>query len=377
MALGEVPVAGVFSDLARCVATIEKQPIGNTGVLVDSLGFGCAPLGNLFHTITDGSAAEILQTAWACGFRHFDTAPHYGQGLSERRVGDALRPHIDHDYVLSTKVGRLLQPAGYANERHGFHSPMPFDIVYDYSYDGVMRSFEDSLQRLGLDRIDILYMHDIGRLTHGADNDRWFPIAMHGGYRALSELRDSGLVSAIGLGVNEYEVCEAALEYGDWDCFLLAGRYTLLEQTALKTFLPKCLERNCSIVIGGPYNSGILATGVQGTGPWHYDYAPATPAVISKVAALEAVCRDFGVSLPAVALQFPLAHPAVVSVIPGIGNVHRVEQTLQLFATEIPASFWAELRERGMLHEDAPLPVTDSAAGTWHRTLNISKEDRQ
>lgn len=341
------------------MATIEKRPIGNTGIAVDSLGFGCASLGNLFHTVTDGDAAEILRTAWARGFRYFDTAPHYGQGLSERRVGDALRSHRNQDYLLSTKVGRLLRPAGYADERHGFLSPMPFDIDYDYSYDGVMRSFEDSLQRLGLDRIDILYMHDIGAVTHGADNDRLFPIAMDGGYRALSELRDSGLVSAIGLGVNECEVCEAALEHGDWDCFLLAGRYTLLEQTALDTFLPKCLDRSCSIVLGGPYNSGILATGLRGKGPWHYNYAPAPEAIVSKVASLEAICRDFDVPLPAAALQFPLAHPAVASVIPGIGNVHRIEQTLELFTTDIPASFWAALREQELLHDSAPIPTND------------------
>lgn len=341
------------------MATIEKRPIGNTGIAVDSLGFGCASLGNLFHAVTDSDAAELLRTAWAGGFRYFDTAPHYGQGLSERRIGDALRPHQQHDYLLSTKVGRLLRPAGYAAERRGFFSPMPFDIVHDYSYDGVMRSFEDSLQRLGLDRIDILYMHDIGAMTHGEDNDRLFSIAMDGGYRALNELRDSGLVSAIGLGVNEFEVCEMALEYGDWDCFLLAGRYTLLEQTALDTFLPKCLDRNCSVVIGGPYNSGILATGVRGKGPWHYDYSAAPQSIVSRVASLESICRDFDIPLPAAALQFPLAHPAVASVIPGIGNAHRVLQTLELFATDIPASFWVALREQNLLHDGAPIPTDD------------------
>ncbi|MCV6604322.1 MAG: aldo/keto reductase, partial [Porticoccaceae bacterium] len=174
---------------------------------------------------------------------------------------DLLRGHSD--YVLSSKVGRLLKPAGYAQERHCYRSPMPFDIQYDYSYDGIMRSFEDSLQRTGLDRIDILYMHDIGRVTHGDANDHHMPIAMDGGYKAMDSLRSQGLVKAIGLGVNEYQVCEQALEHGDWDCFLLAGRYTLLEQESLATFLPKCEQRNCSIVIGGAYNSGILATGTR------------------------------------------------------------------------------------------------------------------
>ncbi len=335
----------------------QQRRVGNTELAIDALGFGCASLGNLYHAVSDDEAADILTTAWANGFRYFDTAPHYGQGLSERRVGDALRSSDGKDYVLSTKVGRLLRPAGYAAERHGFLSPMPFDIEYDYSYDGVMRSFEDSLQRLGLDRIDILFMHDIGPVTHGDDNDRLFPIAMDGGYRAMNELRQSGRVSAIGLGVNEYEVCEQALEYGDWDCFLLAGRYTLLEQKALDTFLPKCFDRNCSIIIGGAYNSGILATGVSGKGPWNYDYGPAPDDVVRKVAAIEGLCAEFGIPLAAAALQFPLAHPAVASVIPGIGNVRRIDQTLNLFATEIPDDFWSALTERDLIRDDAPTPA--------------------
>ena len=345
------------------MSSIQRTSLGSTDLTIDALGFGCASLGNLYHTVSDDEATEILETAWAKGFRYFDTAPHYGQGLSERRVGDALRASIRRDYLLSTKVGRLLRPAGYAPERHGFVSPMPFDISYDYSYDGVMRSFEDSLQRLGLDRIDILFMHDIGVVTHGDDNDRLFRIAMDGGYRALDELRRDGRVSAIGLGVNEFEVCEQALDYGDWDCFLLAGRYTLLEQTSLDTFLPKCIERNCSVIIGGAYNSGILATGVSGKGPWHYDYGPAPDDVVSKVAAIEALCAEFNIPLAAAALQFPLAHPAVASVIPGIGNVRRIDQTLELFSTEIPDEFWSELVKQGLVRDDAPTPATNDGRG--------------
>ncbi len=338
------------------MSSFQNNQIGKTELAIDALGFGCASLGNLYHAVSDEEASDILSTAWANGFRYFDTAPHYGQGLSERRVGDALRG--SSDYVLSTKVGRLLRPAGYASERHGFISSMPFDIEYDYSYDGVMRSFEDSLQRLGLDRIDILYMHDIGPVTHGDDDKRLFPIAMDGGYRAMDELRRNGLVSAIGLGVNEYEVCERALEYGDWDCFLLAGRYTLLEQMSLDTFLPKCIDRNCSIVIGGAYNSGILATGVSGKGPWNYDYGPAPEDVVKKVAAIESLCGEFDIPMAAAALQFPLAHPAVASVIPGIGKVSRIDQTLNLFATEIPDEFWQALSDRGLIRDDAPTPAS-------------------
>lgn len=338
------------------MSAFQTNQIGKTELTIDALGFGCASLGNLYHAVSDEEASDILSTAWTNGFRYFDTAPHYGQGLSERRVGDALRG--SSDYVLSTKVGRLLRPAGYASERHGFISTMPFDIEYDYSYDGVMRSFEDSLQRLGLDRIDILYMHDIGPVTHGDDDERLFPIAMDGGYRAMDELRRNGLVSAIGLGVNEYEVCERALEYGDWDCFLLAGRYTLLEQMPLDTFLPKCIDSKCSIVIGGAYNSGILATGVRGKGAWHYDYGPAPEDVVKKVAAIESLCGEFDIPMAAAALQFPLAHPAVASVIPGIGKVNRIDQTLSLFESEIPDEFWQALSDRGLIRDDAPTPAS-------------------
>lgn len=336
----------------------EQRPIGGTALAIDTLGFGCAPLGNLYQAISDEDAAVLLGEAWREGFRYFDTAPHYGQGLSERRLGDALRGDDKAGYALSTKVGRLLRPAGYAPDRYGFVSPMPFDIVYDYSYDGVMRSFEDSLQRLGLDRIDILFLHDIGAMTHGADNDRLFPVAMDGGYRALDELRRNGQVAAIGLGANEWEVCEASLEHGDWDCFLLAGRYTLLEQRALDSFLPKCIERRCSIIVGGPYNSGILATGVRGGAGGRYDYASAPEPVVATVDRIEAVCTDFGVPLPAAALQFPLAHPAVVSVIPGMSDVHHINQTRQLFGTPIPDAFWHALRDEGLVRADAPLPAS-------------------
>lgn len=341
------------------MSTLQQRRIGSTELAIDTLGFGCASLGNLYHAVSDQEASDILTTAWDNGFRYFDTAPHYGQGLSERRVGDALRSPTNNHYMLSTKVGRLLKPAGYAAKRHGFVSPMPFDIEYDYSYDGVMRSFEDSLQRLGLDRIDILFMHDIGPDTHGDDDERLFPIAMDGGYRAMDELRQSGRVSAIGLGVNEYEVCERAMEHGDWDCFLLAGRYTLLEQKALDTFLPKCIDRNCSIIIGGAYNSGILATGVGGKGPWNYNYVPAPDDVVRKVAAIEGLCAEFGIPLAAAALQFPLAHPAVASVIPGIGNVRRIDQALNLFATDIPDEFWSALLERKLIRDDAPTPASN------------------
>lgn len=330
--------------------------MGSTTLSLPELGFGTAPLGNLYHPLTEEQAQAIVELVWSSGFRYFDTAPHYGQGLSERRIGDRLRQCQGRDYILSTKVGRLLKPATYSYERHGFYSPMPFDVHYDYSYDGVMRSFEDSLQRLGLARVDILFMHDIGRATHGSRHDELFSIAMAGGYRAMNELREQGLVKAIGLGVNEFEVCEAALQHGDWDCFLLAGRYTLLEQAALDSFLPKCLQRNCSVVIGGAYNSGILATGTKAGVTPYYNYAPAPPHVIYKVRQLETLCDRYRFPLAAAALQFPLAHPAVASVIPGMGSIRQVTQTLSLLNTSIPDAFWRDLRSHGLVHPQAPLP---------------------
>ena len=347
----------------RMLNAMRQTPIGSAGLSIDALGFGCASLGNLYRPVTDADAAAILEAAIALGFRLFDTAPHYGQGLSERRVGDALRSACHAAPVLSTKVGRLLRPAGYAAERHGFVSPMPFDIVYDYSYDGVMRSFEDSLQRLALNRIDILLMHDIGTYTHGAENRRLFPIAMSGGYRAMDELRSAGLVKAIGLGVNEYEVCEEALDYGDWDCFLLAGRYTLLEQGALRSFFPACERHGCAVIAGAPYNSGILASSVNSAAPLYYEYRPAPQPIVERVAAITETCHDFGVPLAAAALQFPLAHPAVAAVIPGISDEHQVRHTIELFSCCIPGEFWQALHDRELLDAEAPTPAPVSPTG--------------
>lgn len=340
--------------------TLSCNKIGRTDLEVATLGLGCASLGNLYHPVTDAHAGETLQCALDAGLRYIDTAPYYGFGLSERRVGDVLRKAACDGMVLSTKVGRLLQPCGPVDEntaRHGYCSPMPFEPVYDYSYDGVMRSYEDSLQRLGLDRIDILYLHDIGRATHGEANAELFKTAMDSGYQALDELRRAGRIKAFGLGVNEYEVCEDALEYGDFDCFLLAGRYTLLEQDALDTFLPRCAARNVSIIIGGVYNSGILALGTRSGQTLYYNYEPAPAQVIERVKRLEAVCDEFHVDLSAAALQFPLAHPTVASVVVGMGNPQRVTRTLTLFTRAIPAGFWQALRDNDLLHPAAPVPA--------------------
>jgi D-threo-aldose 1-dehydrogenase len=338
---------------------IARRDLGTTGLKVTELGFGTAPLGNLFHPLPDETARATLAAAEAAGFGYYDTAPFYGFGLSERRLGDALRSR--KDIVLSTKVGRLLKPVpGPADQtiaRHGYATPMPFEPVYDYSYDAVMRSYEASLQRLGLSRIDILYIHDIGRLTHGEQSAaRMTELTRGGGLKALEELRASKAISGFGMGVNEVPACLEVMGHARLDVILLAGRYTLLEQNPLDDLFPLCENAGTAIVVGGPYNSGILAVGTKTRAPLYYDYEPAPADVIEKVRRIEAVCDRHGVPLPAAALQFPLAHKLVASVIPGLDSPERVNQTIALYRHKIPAALWQELRHEKLIRTDAPVP---------------------
>jgi D-threo-aldose 1-dehydrogenase len=332
------------------MAPFEKRRIGRTSLEVTVLGLGCATLGSSRIPVTRQEAEAIVLAAWAAGVRYIDTAPYYGFGQAERCVGDAMRWVPRDEWVLSTKVGRLLRPCQTMDEtqRH----PLPFEAVYDYSYDGIMRSFEDSLQRLGLARIDILYVHDIGAMQHGSEaHPRLMRTLRESGYRALAELRSAGVARAIGIGVNEREVLLEALEWGDWDAFLLAGRYTLLEQAPLDDLLPKCLTAGTSIVVGGPLNSGILA----GRDTWNYKSAP--PEIVNRVDAIKAVCDTHRVPLAAAALQFPLAHPAVAAIIPGPRNVEEFHANLKLLQHPIPAQLWTDLRDAGVLHPKAPTPT--------------------
>jgi D-threo-aldose 1-dehydrogenase len=336
------------------------RTLGRTGLSVTELGFGTAPLGNLFRPLPDERARATLQAAEKAGFGYYDTAPFYGFGLSERRVGDALRHR--KDVVLSTKVGRLLAPiAGPVDEsrvRHGYATPMPFEPVFDYSYSAVMRVYEASLQRLGLSHIDILYIHDIGALTHGEQNAaRMAELTRGGGLRALEELREGGAIAGFGMGVNEVPACLEVMEHARLDVILLAGRYTLLEQTPLDELFLLCEKVGTAIVIGGPYNSGILAVGTKTGAPLFYNYEPAPDRVIDKVRRIEAVCDRHHVPLAAAALQFPLAHPLVASVIPGLDSPERVEQTATLYRHKIPAALWQDLRAEKLLRPDAPVPA--------------------
>jgi D-threo-aldose 1-dehydrogenase len=339
----------------------DKRQLGKTSLNVTTLGFGAASMGNLYQAVPDKEAQATLAGAIDSGINLFDTSPRYGAGLSERRVGDALRSLSKSEYILSTKVGRILKPdtkADINQLRHGFLTPMPFDAHYDYTYDGIIRSFEDSQQRLGLAEIDILLVHDIGAYTHGAEDEHYFRQFETSGYKALEELRKCGAIKAVGLGVNEVEVCERAMNIGQFDCFLLAGRYSLLEQAPLQQLLPKCEKHGASIILGGPYNSGILATGVNGNTTPYYDYAPAPKHIIERVAKIEAVCEQYQVTLAAAALQFPLGHSAVASVIPGLGSTKRVQHTIELFNEAIPGEFWQTLKNESLLEQAAPVPST-------------------
>ena len=321
------------------------------------LGFGGAAVGNLYAPMSDAEARAVIDAALTADIGYFDTAPHYGFGLSEARLGQAL---AGREVMISTKVGRRLEPVQVTQrERHGFVDAAPFKPVFDYGYDGVMRSFEDSLRRLKRDRVDVLLAHDLGRATHGQSHASHMRDFLEGGYRAMRELRDAGAVSAIGLGVNEQAVCEEVLDHADVDVFLLAGRYTLLEQTALESFLPRCVARGVGIVIGGPFNSGAL---VETTATLHYNYETAPAEIVERVGRLRRICAAHGAPLAAAALQFPLAHPAVLSVIPGMATPAQVADAIRWLDVAIPPALWADLRSEGLVRADAPIPAARAAA---------------
>ena len=326
--------------------------LGRSKVEVTLMGIGTAPLAGLFTPVSDDDARTLIRSGLDEGLRYVDTAPFYGYGLAERRVGDALRAETPGSFTLSTKAGRLLRPqtAPRAGDDQ-WASPLGFEAVFDYSYDAVMRSFEDSLQRLGLARIDVLYLHDLGIDSHAPATHRGHvETAWRDGVKAMRRLRDEGSVGAIGLGVNVRDILIEAMDHADWDAFLLAGRYTLLEQEPLDDLLPRCEKVGTSIVVGGPYNSGILAGGET----WNYAAAP--PEVIEKAMRLDAVCKRHGVPLMAAALQFPLAHPTVASVIPGARSPAEMATNLAMMRTEIPIDLWTELQGEGLIRPDAPVP---------------------
>jgi len=326
----------------------EKVQLGNTELRVTRLGFGGAAIAGLYSDVPDAMATATVQRALALGINFFDIAPLYGAGKGELRMGRALAGVKRDSYVLASKVGRLLEPDDSEQARDmlaEFGNPRPFRPDFDFSYEGAMRSFEESLKRLNLDRIDILHIHD---------PTDYYEQAMAGAYRALFELRSEGVIRALGVGMNQAEMLVRFARDGDFDCFLLAGRYTLIDQVGLKDLLPLCVKKCISIIIGGPFNSGILATGARPGAKFNYQEAPTY--LLDRVHQLESVCMRYSVPLRAAALQFPLAHPAVASVIPGCRSVTEVEENCRLIKYPIPESFWDELRERKLLPKEAPVP---------------------
>lgn len=323
------------------------------------LGLGGAPLGNLFTPVAEADARALVDAAWASGCRSFDTAPHYGHGLSERRLGDALRGRERADFVLSSKIGRLLTARADApRDQHGYVGTLPFVQHWDYGAAGTRRSLEDSLQRCGLARIDVLYIHDIDAATHGERAPQVLHQVLDETLPTLQAMKREGLVRAIGLGVNDVQVVRDVLRDADIDALLLAGRYSLLDHTALAALLPECLARGVHIALGGAFNSGILATGVASSpqGTPSFNYAPAADEWIARTRRIEARCAEHDVPLRAAALQFPLAHPAIEIVMLGARRIAEWDDAVAMLQHTIPPAFWQALRHDGLIPEEAPTP---------------------
>lgn len=320
--------------------------LGSSAVEVTRLGFGAAPIGNLFTAVAETEAAATVDAAWQAGLRFFDTAPLYGHGLSERRLGAALRARPRDEAVVATKVGRLLD-AHVVKDDDGFVDTPPVGWRYDFSYDATLRSLDASLKRTGLDRIDVLHVHDPD--DHAED-------ALRGAFPALRKLRADGVVRAIGAGMNQSALLARFVREADVDCVLLAGRYTLLEQPALADLLPLCVARGVSVIAGGVFNSGLLA---DPSSRATYDYHPAPPAQVEHAQHLAAVCARHGVDLKAAALRFPLAHPAVACVLTGARSAAEVAENARLFAAPIPLALWDDLRRERLLGDDVPTPRTE------------------
>lgn len=337
--------------------TIPKRALGRTGLEVTALGYGSAPIGDIYEVLDDATAIASVEQAAELGVTLFDSAPLYGQGSAEHRVGTALRRNPPNDLVLSSKIGRLLKPAPNGRTKTSrFVGGLAFDVIHDYGYDAVMTSLEHSLLRLGLPKLDILLIHDADPWAHGPEEGpKRYKEAMDGGYRALDELRKSGVIKAIGFGTNDPTYAAKFLRDGDFDCFLMAGRYSLLEQPALAEVLPLATEKNVGIMLGGVFNSGILATGpIDGA---RYNYLPAPPDILDKVRRIEQVCSSHGVPLATAAMQFCLGHSQVSSLVLGAVTPEEVTANVEAMTTKIPSDLWKELKTEGLLDATAPVPT--------------------
>ena len=322
----------------------EQVRLGRTNLKVTRLGLGTAPLAGLYRAVREDDALPVIEAAWANGIRFFDTAPLYGYGNGEIRTGKVLRRKPREEFTLATKVGRLLRADAPPEPGQSFFGTPPLNPVFDFSYDAVMRSVEESRGRMGIERLDILHIHD---------PDDHFEEALHGAYRALAELRAEGAISAVGAGMNQAEMLTRFAREADFDCFLLAGRYTLLDQVALKELLPVCIQRGIAIIAAGVYNSGILGDPKPGA---HYNYTDAPASLIQRAQQIRAVCERHHVPLRAAAVQFPLGHPAVQTVVVGCRSVEQIEDSVRMFETEIPPALWEELKAESLLPAEAPTP---------------------
>ena len=311
--------------------TIDRFPLGKTSLQVTRLGLGSAPLGGLFEAVTDDEAHRVVEAAWRAGIRFFDTAPLYGHGLAEQRLGSVLKTKPRHEFVLATKVGRLLRRDAPPEPGQAYKGVPPLNPIFDFSYDGVMRSVEESLTRLGLDRVDVLHIHD---------PDDHFEEALAGAYHALDRLRTEGTIRGVGAGMNQSEMLVRFAREADFDCFLLAGRYTLLDRSGASGLLPLCADRNIAIIAGGVFNSGILADPKPGA---TFDYRAAPAELVTRASRMKSICARHGVDLKAAAIQFPLRHHAVASVLTGCRSVQELEENVRVFGTPIPDELWAEL----------------------------------
>ncbi len=322
----------------------ERVPLGRTALTVTRFGLGTAPLAGLFEAVDEANAMRVIERAWEAGIRFFDTAPLYGHGLGELRLGKVLKGKPREEFTLASKVGRLLRADVPPEPGQSFRGTPPVNPMFDFSYDGAMRSFEESLERLGLDRIDILHIHD---------PDDHYEEAISGAYRALDQLRADGVIGAVSAGMNQAEMLTRFAREADFDCFLLAGRYTLLDQIALKELLPVCLERGIAIIAGGVYNSGILADPKPGA---HYNYQTAPDELIERAQRIRDVCVRHGVPLKAAAMQFPLGHPAVTCVVVGCRSAEQLDDSLNMFEFDIPPALWQDLKAARLLPAEAPTP---------------------
>lgn len=339
------------------MSQLPTSEIGKTDITVTQLGFGGAPLGELFERVTSKQATKTLETAWESGIRYYDTAPFYGHGKSEHRTGHFLQDMPRDEFALSTKVGRVLTPAKGDNFTSEFwEHPLPFDFYYDYSYDGIMRSYEQSLQRLGMNRVDMLMIHDLD-IWFNEKEDRvraWLSQLFTSGWRALEELKSTGAIRGIGAGINEIGMIPRFADYVNLDCCIVAMPYNLLDQETLDSEFPMCEEAGIGIIVGAPFASGILATGANEDAV--YKYAPATPDVLDRTSKIQATCERHGVTLISTALQFPLHHPVVDAIIPGAFMPDHVRSNAEKSVQDIPPDLWAELKQEGLIRADSPTP---------------------